>query len=235
MNFFNRFQGVFFNPKETFQSIAEQAPWKDALIVLLIAAALFTYLIQPYSQQDSIKTIKNNLELKDRIGEEQFNRMLDRMQNPSRLQIIIQSFVLTPIVVLLGFLLSSAAIMVLGRMTSTQGKYAQIFSCLLHANFIDKILGAGVRLIMIFTSKTVMGTTTSLALFFPNLESLSLKFIILSQFDFFQIWLFWVLGYGLASVFKIKLKKAMFISYGFWILKSLLNIGIGLLSLSFMG
>jgi hypothetical protein len=235
MNFFDRFQGVFFNPKETFPKIAEKSPWKDALIVLLIAAALFTYLVHPYSQQDSIKTFKNNIELKERIGEEQFNQMLDRMENPSKMQVIIQSFVLTPIVVLLGFLLSSAVIMVLGRMTSTQGRYAQIFSAYLHANFIDKILGAAVRLIMIFTSKTVMGTTTSLALFFPKLESLSLKFIILSQFDFFQIWLFWVLGYGLASLFEIKIKKAMFISYGFWLLKSLLNIGIGLLSLSFMG
>ncbi|MFW6123718.1 MAG: YIP1 family protein [Acidobacteriota bacterium] len=234
MNFFNRLQGVFFNPKETLQSIAEQAPWKDALIVLLIAAALFTYLIQPYSQQDSINTFKNNIELKDRIGEERFNQMLDRMQNPSKLQVVIQSFVMTPIVVLLGLLLSSAVIMVLGRMTSTQGRYVQIFSVFLHANFIDKILGAGVRLIMIFTSKTYMGASTSLALLFPKLETLSLKFIVLSQFDFFQIWLFWVLGYGLAFLFKIKLKKAMFISYGFWVLKSLLNIGIGLLSLSFM-
>jgi len=235
MNFIERFQGVFFNPKETFKSIAEHAPWKDALIVLLIVTAAFTYLVQPYSQQDSIKAFKNNIELKDRIGEEQFNKMLDRMQNPSQVQVILQSFVLTPIVVLLGFLLSAMVIMVIGRMTSTQGRYVQIFSSYLHASFIDKVLGAGVRLIMILTSKTYMGTTTSLALFFPKLETLSVKFIVLNQFDFFQLWLFWVLGYALSSVFNIKVKKAMFVSYGFWILKSLLNIGIGLLSLSFMG
>jgi len=235
MNFFTRFQGVFFGPKETFPWIAEKAPWKIALIVLLIATALFTYLIRPYSQQDSIETFKNNIELKDRIGEEQFNQMLERMANPSQIQTLIQSFVLTPIFVLLGFLLSSAVIMVLGRMTSTQGRYVQIFSAFLHASFIDRILGAGVRLIMIFTSQRFMGTTTSLALFFPKLEAMSLKFIILSQFDFFQLWMFWVLGYGLSSVFKINLKKAMFISYGFWVLKSLLNIGIGLLSISIMG
>jgi len=234
MNFFNRLQGVFFDPKETLPSTAEKALWKDALIVLILAAALFTYVIQPYSQQDSINTFKNNIELKERIGEEQFNRMLDRMENPSQLQVVIQSFVVTPIIVLVGFLLSAAVIMVLGRMTSTKGRYVQIFSAFLHASFIDKILGAVVRLIMIFTSKTVMGTTTSLALFFPKLEALSLEFIVLNQFDFFQIWFFWVLGYGLASIFEIEFKKALFVSYGFWFLKSLLNIGIGLLSISFM-
>ncbi len=235
MNFLSRLQGVFFNPQETFKSIAEHAPWKNALIILLIAASLFTYLVQPYSQQDSIQTFKNNMELKERIGEEQFNRILERMQNPSQVQVILQSFVFTPIVVLLGFLLSAAVLLVLGRMTSTEGNYVQIFSTFIHASFIDKILGAGVRLIMIFTSKTYMGTTTSLALLFPKLEVMSLKFIILSQVDFFQLWLFWVLGYGLSFIFKIKFKKALFISYGFWLIKSLLNIGIGLLSLSFMG
>ncbi|MCD6517998.1 MAG: YIP1 family protein [Candidatus Aminicenantes bacterium] len=235
MNFFIRLQGVFFNPKEIFTSIAEKKPWKDALVVLLIVIAVFTYLIQPISQQDSINTFKNNIELKDRIGEERFNKMLDQMQNPSKVQKIIQSFVMTPVVVLLGLLLSAAVIMVMGRMTSTEGKYVQIFSSYIHAGFIDKILGGVVRLIMIFTSKTSLGTTTSLALFFPKLEALSLKFIILSQFDFFQLWMFWVLGYALSSIFKITFKKALFISYGFWVLKSLLNIGIGLLSLSFMG
>jgi hypothetical protein len=235
MNFLNRLKGVIFNPKETMKHVAEHSPWKDALIVLLIVGALFTYLVQPCTQQDSINTVKNNTKLRDQIGEEKFSEMIDRIQNPSKVQIILQSFVFTPIVVLLSLLLSAAVIMVLGRMTSTEGKYVQIFSSYLHASFIDKILGALVRLIMIFTSKTVMGTTTSLALFFPKLEALSLKFIILSQFDFFQLWLFWVLGYGLSSIFKINLKKAMFISFGFWILKSLLNVSIGLLSLSFMG
>ncbi len=235
MNFFSRLQGVFFNPKETFTSIAEKAPWKDAFVVLLIVIAVFTYLIQPVSQQDSVNTFKNNIELKDRIGEERFNEMLDRMQNPSTVQTIIQSIVITPVVIVLGLLLSTAVIMVMGRMTSTEGKYVQIFSSYIHASFIDKILGGVVRLIMIFTSKTAFGTTTSLALFFPKLEALSLKFIILSQFDFFQLWMFWVLGYALSSIFKITFKKALFISYGFWVLKSLLNIGIGLLSLSFMG
>jgi len=235
MNFFNRLQGVFFNPKETFTSIAEKSPWKAALVVLLIVIAVFTYLIQPISQLDSINTFKNNIELKDRIGEERFNEMLDRMQNPSKVQTIIQSIIVTPIVVFLGLLLSAAVILVMGRMTSTEGKYVQIFSSYIHASFIDKILGGAVRLIMIFTSKTYMGTTTSLALFFPKMEALSLKFIILSQFDFFQLWMFWVLGYALSSIFKIKFQKALFISYGFWVLKSLLNVGIGLLSLSFLG
>jgi len=79
-----------------------------------------------------------------------------------------------------------------------------------------------------------MQTTTSLALFFPKLEVTSTAFIILSQVDFFQLWLFGVLSYGLAIIFKIELKKALILSYGFWVLKSLFNIGISLISMRFL-
>jgi hypothetical protein len=123
----------------------------------------------------------------------------------------------------------------MSRMFSTEGNYKQIFSAILHANFIDKILGNALRLVLILTRKSVMQTTTSLALFFPKLEMTSPTFIILSQIDFFQIWLFGILGYGLSSIFKIELKKALILSYTFWVLKSLLYIALGLLGAKYMG
>jgi hypothetical protein len=79
-----------------------------------------------------------------------------------------------------------------------------------------------------------METSTGLALFFPRLEVTSTAFIILTNIDFFQLWMFGIFSYGLASIFKIELKKALFISYGFWLLKTLLYIAIGLLSTIFM-
>ena len=47
--------------------------------------------------------------------------------------------------------------------------------------------------------------------------------------------MFAVIGYGLSSIFKIPVKKAMVISYSFWLLKSLLYVAMGFLSRSFMG
>ena len=77
--------------------------------------------------------------------------------------------------------------------------------------------------------------STTLALFFPRLEVTSTGFIVLSQVDFFQLWMFGILGYGLSYVFKIDTKKALFISYGFWFLKTLFNVGLGLLGSQFGG
>lgn len=234
MNFFNRFQGIFFNPKQTLKAISEKPAWVDALIVLFIAFALFSFVVAPYAQKDNLQMLKNSVKLQERMGEERFNEMIERTENPSRSSIILRNFLLNPAALIIGFLFWSFIILVMGRLTSTEGNYKQILSAILHANFIDKILGNALRLILILTRKSVMQTTTSLALFFPKLEVTSPAFIILSQVDFFQLWLFGVLGYGLSFIFKIEIKKALILSYSFWVLKSLFNIAITFFSVRFM-
>ncbi|MEA2004987.1 MAG: YIP1 family protein [Acidobacteriota bacterium] len=235
MNFSNRFQGIFLSPQQIFNSISQKPIWVDALIFLLIAGALFSYLSAPYAQKDQVQLLKNNVKLQERLGEERFNQTIERLENPSKSGIFLRSVLLSPITMIIGFLFASLIIMVLGRFTSTEGNFIQIFSAYLHANFIDKIFGNAIRLFLILTKKSMMQTTTSLALFFPRLEFTSPTFIILSQFDFFQIWMFGILGFGISSILKIDLKKALFISYGFWALKSLFYIAITMISMQFLG
>ncbi|TET69377.1 MAG: hypothetical protein E3J44_08115 [Candidatus Aminicenantes bacterium] len=50
MDLFNRLQGIFFNPKVTLKAISEKPIWIDALIILLIAFAFFSYITAPYLQ-----------------------------------------------------------------------------------------------------------------------------------------------------------------------------------------
>lgn len=234
MNFFQRLQGIFFSPQPTLKAISEKSVWVDALIVLLVLIGLFSFLTAPYLQKDSLQIMKGNIRMQERLGEENFNRMIERLENPSQSMVILQTFGIIPISFLVGLLFSSLIILVMGRFTSTEGKYVQVFSVLLHANFIDKILGNALRLILIFTRKSVMQTTTSLALFFPRLEVTSSAYLVLTQLDFFQLWLFGILGFGLSHVFKIELKKALVISYTFWLLKSLLYIALGLMRMRYM-
>jgi len=235
MNFFNRFSGLFFSPQEVFKAISEKPVWVDALVVLLIFTAVFSYIIGPYSQKDGLQTMQNNIKLRERLGEEKFNQMIENMKNPSKTTLIIQRIFIAPLSIGIGFVFSSLIIFILGRFISVEGKFAQIFSAYLHANFIDKILGNAIRLILIISRGSVIQTTTSIAFLFPKLEITSPAYIILSQIDFFQLWLFGILGFGLSYVFKIEFKKALIISYGFWLLKTVLYIVLGFLSLQFMG
>ena len=235
MNFTGRLQGVFFNPQPTFKAISEKPVWIDALVVVLIITAIFSYISAPYVNQDTLKAMKDNIKLQDRLGKERFDQTIQRFENPSRTGIILRSVLLSPITLLIGLLISSLVLLVIGRMFSTEGTFVLVFAGLLHANFIDKILGGAVRLALILTRKSVFQTTTSLALLAPKADFTSTTYIILSQLDFFQLWMFAVIGYGLSSIFKIPVKKAMVISYSFWLLKSLLYVAMGFLSRSFMG
>ena len=234
MDLFNRLQGIFFNPKVTLKAISEKPIWIDALIILLIAWALFNYITTPYLQKDTLQLLQSSDKLQERMGEDRFNEMIKRTKNPTKASVLLSNLLYKPGGLLVGFLFSSLIILAISRMFSTEGNYKQVLAALLHANFIDKILGNALRLVLILTRKSFMQTTTSLALFFPKLEVTSPTFIILSQVDFFQLWLFGVLGYGLSSIFKIELKKALILSYSFWVLKSLLYIVYGLIAIRFI-
>lgn len=235
MNFFNRFIGVISSPHETFKTLSEKPVWIDALIVILIAIVLFTHLTMPYTLKDTAQLMEDNVKLKERLGDEGFEQTMERIRNPSKGSIAVRAFVLTPLTQVIAFLIASLILLVFGRLTATEGKYIQVLSAYIHANLIDKILGNALRLFLILSRKSVFQTSTSLALFFPHMEVTSLSYAMLSQVDFFQLWLFGVLGFGLSYIFKIELKKALFISYGFWLLKSAFNVAIFLVSMSFMG
>ena len=229
MNLLNRIQGIFFNPQLILKALSEKPVWVAALIIVLISLIIFSYITIPYAQKDNFEAMKNNIELRERLGEERFNQRIEFLENPPKAFIYLLSFVGTPALYLIGFLISSLVLLIIGRLTSTEGKFIQVFAAVIHVNFVDKILGNALRLLLILTRKSVMQTTTSLALLFPRMEVTSSAYHILSQVDIFQLWLFGILGFGLSHIFKIDLKKGLIISYVFWFIKSLFYIGTTLL------
>ncbi|NTV79880.1 MAG: hypothetical protein HGA24_00435 [Candidatus Aminicenantes bacterium] len=156
------------------------------------------------------------------------------MENPSQSRRIFQSFLMSPLTFFIGVLFSFLILLVLSRMGSTEGNYKQVLAAVVHANIIDKVLGNAVRLVLALTRQSLMQTSTGLALLFPKLEVTSTAYIMMSQIDLFQFWMFGILGFGLAAIFKISLRKALVLSYAMWFLKALANIGIGIIGMSFL-
>ena len=234
MSLFKRLEGVFFDPKRTFDGLAGKPVWIDTLVVVLLALIAFNLVVAPYMQKDQLQLMKGNAALMERMGEDAYTKMIERTEHPSPSGRIVQTFVATPLFFLAALLLQSLILLILGRLLSTQGVYVQVLAVLIHANIIDKLLGNGVRLALALTRKSLMQTSTGLALLFPNLEVTSTAFIMLSQIDLFQLWMFGVLALGLAAIFKISLPKAMALSYAMWLLKAAANVGIGLIATSFL-
>jgi hypothetical protein len=224
MSFGGRLIGTFFEPGRTFRAIAEHPPWVDVLVVLLILISLYTYLIFPLGQRDGLRSMEDNAaKLKDKWGESQYASALERMKNQSR---SLAALLVTPLTYLVGFLFSALIVLGMGRFVSTQGNYLGVFSSLLHANLADKLLGNGLRLLLISGRKSVLQTSTGLPLFFPKLDVMSTAYAVLSQVDLFQVWTLCLFGIGLASAFKISLKKGLAISFAFWVLKSALTVAL---------
>lgn len=209
MNFFSRFFGIHLKPKKTCQFLAKKPVWIDTLLVLLIIILAFTYILVPYT------------------------RILEGIPNPSRMTILLRAVLWTHLY-LLGFLVSSLVLLILSRAVSNGGNYSQVFSVYIHANLIDKVLGNAVRLFLLFSNKSIFKATTSIAAFFPDLDVHSLGYAVAIQFDLFQLWLFAVLSLGLAAIFKMGIKKALCVAYGFWFLKALLNILLLMLEVGFI-
>jgi hypothetical protein len=224
MELFNRLLGIFFNPKLTLKAISKKPIWIDTLIILLVLLTIFSIIIYPYIQKGQLQAFKDDIQRQESMGEDAYNRQLNFFENPPQWYIILMTVVFPLVAHLIGFLLPSLIILGIGRMFSTEGNYKQIFSMYLHASIIDRILGNAVRLVLILIRKSVFQTTTSLALFFPRLEITSTAYKVLSQVDFFQLWFYGILAYGLSSVLKIDVKKSLIIAYGFWLLKTLFYI-----------
>ena len=234
MNLFKRIEGVFFNPRPVFDGLAAKPAWVDALVGVIVALIAFNLIVAPYMQKDQLRLMKDNSVLKERVGAERYDQMIQNMENPSDRSRIIQTFVTTPLFYLIALLLQALILLILGRFLSPQGTYVQVLSVLLHASLVDKLFGNAVRMVLALTRRSLMQTSTSLALLFPRMEVTSTSYIMLAQVDFFQLWLFGILAFGLAAVFKIELKKALFFSYGVWFLKALVNVGIAMIGMSFL-
>jgi hypothetical protein len=232
MNLLKRLEGVFSSPKQTFTALAEKPVWVDVLIILLIATIAYSFLTTPYQRNDSQQLMKENaVSLKQKYGEARYNQMIEP---PSKTRQMIQTFGFVPITFLLLFLFKSLILLMMGRVVSTQGTFKQVASVYIHASAVDDLLGNAVRLVLALTTKSVMKTSASLAILFPRMEVTSTAYIALVQVDFFQLWLFGILAYGLSAVFKTDLKKCLLISYGFWLIKALINVGLGTLAMSFL-
>jgi len=232
VSFGRRLAGTFFLPGRTFKALAERPLWVDALIVVLILISLYTYFIFPYGQKDNLRSMEENAaKLKGKWGETRYAGEVERIKVQNR---SLHAFLVTPLTYLFVLLFSALIVLGTGSLVSTRGNYLQVFSMLLHANFVDKLLGNGLRLYLISRRGSAFQTPTSLAVLLPRPDAMPIACALLGQVDLFQLWTFCLFGIGLAAAFKINLRKGLIISFALWLLKSALAAAIIILRIRFV-
>ncbi len=235
MNLGQRFIGVFTNPRETFGFLTEKPVWLDALIVILIASIIYGYLIAPFAAKDTYETYQTSTKLRQRLGEDAFNQMLEQQRKKAEEMTTtgrLQQGLMTGVGIIIFLFIQTLFLLIFSKFFSTQGSFRHLLSAMLHASFINSVLGNSLRYFLASFKQSVFKISTGLAVFFPNLEPTSSSYIILNTIDFFQLWMFGVMGYALSAIFKFDLKKSLIISYLFWGLKTIVNIAVTIFGLS---
>jgi len=213
MNLPSRIEGVFFEPRATFREIAAKPVWIDVLAVTLIALAVYTILIMPYASREAFVHFQ---------AEGQEAPDLSRM--PKWLLVIPVFFGLFSMTAVI--LISSGVVYLLGRLFSPQGEFKAVLAVYLHAGLVDALLGNAARVTVALMKKTGL-VFTGPTMFFPGISPRSFLFLALSPFDFFRLWMFGILAYGLAAVFNVRMKTALLISFLAWLVLSAVSVGLG--------
>jgi len=226
-----RFAGVVFTPPRTFRSLTERPAWVDALVVILAAGAVYSYLVFPFVRQDRLRTFEASAAafIEDQ-GRAQYDEAVARIAGESR---ALGAFLVRPLASLTFFLFSSLIALGTGRALSGRGHYLQVFSPFIHAGFVTAVLGNAVRLALVRSRGSALHLATSLAGFFPDVPAGSAGYAALSQVDFFVLWMHGLFGLGLAAAFKIGTGKGLAISYALWLLGGLASFGLAVLGQGF--
>jgi hypothetical protein len=224
MSFGGRLIGTFFWPGRTFRFIASRPVWVDILVLVLVLISLYSYLTFPFGQKDRILTMEaHEADLTAKWGASGYASELERIKGRNR---ALCAFVVTPLTSLFGLLFAALIVLGTARVVSSEGNYLQVFSSLLHASLVDKLLGNGLRLYLILSRGPEAETPAGVSALFLKLEGTSATAAFLSQLDPFQLWMYCLFALGLAAAFKIGWKKGLVISVIFWLLKGLLAVAL---------
>lgn len=229
MSLAGRFFGVIVNPAATLRSLADHPVWLDALVVVLAAGAALSYLAFPDMQQNKLADLESRrVAFITAHGEAQYEAAVARVAGESR---ALRAFVINPLTMLTGFLFTSLIALAVGRAAYRRGHYLQVFSCLVHADFLVDVLGKTVRLLLIREPAGGLGAPPDLAALFPSLASHPIARAALGRVDPFSVWMYVLFGLGLAAVFKVGNGKGLAISFSLWLLRGLTAVGCTLAGL----
>ena len=221
---------VLFEPKATFESLREKAPWILPFLVTFVLIAGYTYVNWSYlvdSQMDSIRSNEGiPAETKTGILED----MRESRDNPSPARVLT-----APLFVAVLSLIGAAIWLLIGNVVlGGDASYKQLWSAYNYAGMVGMVEGI-IKSVMI-QMKGSAEVYTSLALLAPELDTYGFTFRALDAIDIFSLWFFGVMAVGVAAMCKVRSQKAMVVSYVVWAIWAFgIKAGLGSLVGQYVG
>jgi len=211
---FRRIWGVFLSPKATFDAVKQSISRADFIIpmVLILAVALGTRgVISPLEYDRQINALQQRTDLTD----DEKDRVIERMDSWFEMSSAPTGYVIglaanVAWLAIQAGVLMFMAIIVLGG----SGTFWSALAVVCYAQLIN-VFGAMIKIPLIMHLQS-LNVETGFALLLPSSIDGSLLYRYFHRLDLFTIWMIWVMGIGIATMFNIESRRIKRLLLGSW-------------------
>ncbi len=199
---------VLFSPRQVFDSVREKPNWILPLVILILVISIVTPIIFPTIRTEILANITNNPDYSD----EQKAQILEQVSGRITLAWILIPGLLYQVISF--FVMAAVFFFVANILMGGEGKFAPMLSVTLLSQLVT-IPEDLIKVPLILAKQTVK-VHTDLSLFLPSSMDESFLFKLLSQLDIFGFWKIYLVGLGMAVLYKFTLKKSMTAAFTVW-------------------
>ncbi|HSQ34524.1 MAG TPA: YIP1 family protein [Candidatus Binatia bacterium] len=226
--FVNDLVGVIVNPGPAIAALMDKKRWQAVFMLILMTTAILAYISYPITKAEGARFIRNS-EMAEKFSEEQLAN-LDKFSPGQRLFGALTQLPMAAVILLMA----AFFVYLFFKTAGCEGNFGNYFSGVVHASLLDMFLGGILKNVLMWINKTMI-VHTGLTMFFPDLDFRSVKFVILSQFDFLSIWYLLALAMGIALFTKISVKKSMVVMALYFLFKSVIFVSFSYFSMKLIG
>ncbi|RKY78240.1 hypothetical protein DRQ12_06475 [candidate division KSB1 bacterium] len=208
--FFARWFGVYFSPRETFESIKRKPDWLIPLVAWALISAFSIVIISPVLKTVQINTIAE----KRGISEEEAEELLQSTAGVQKIAVPLSSFVSVFVVTLI---VAGIFFMVGNYFMGGDTSYKKVLSVYCYTTFSVGFVGAIIKVPLILAKKS-MAIQTSLAVILSEDARETFLYRLFSHFDIFTIWTLILMVIGMSVIYNFSTKKSVTFVGSLWVL-----------------
>ena len=214
--------GVFFSPKETFESLNRKPGWLTPFIIMALLGILSSFLLKDIAIQERLRRIEDN----PKFTSEQVEMMKDRIEKQQTSPLRYLNSILAPVAVLAYLMVVSGVLLFGGNIIlGGEAPFKKVLAVVSYSGLVG-VLASVIKLPIILTKET-LNVQTSLALFLSNEAPRSSLHRFLASFDLFTLWQVALISIGLGVLYSFKTSKAATIVAGFWLVWVVIKVALG--------
>jgi len=233
---------IFTNPTEAFAQLKENPHWKNIvipMILVLLASAIFQWVpaSQRLIEQKKVQVFEEqtakiySMDMPQEQKEEYILRMEEQMeswQSPWTQYVLSPIFLFLMMAILAGFLLFGGNLVFGGKASFFQN--LNVVGLSMMVMFLATLF----RLPVMLAAGT-LDIDISLAIFTFGLNEESFLPMFLQKFDFFHIWIAWLMSVGFSVIYALDMRRSYSYIFGGWAILNLILTLVGRFFISFAG